>query len=123
MKILWDIDIQCDNIIQARRPDIILIKKKQKEAVIVDIVIPADKRIAEKEHEKKENYQDLKWELKRLWKLKTVQVVPIVIGALGCVKKELKKWLKKINIEQRVEVLQKTALLGSARILRKVFER
>ena len=42
VKILWDINIQCDNIIQARRPDIILIKKKQKEAVIVDIVIPAD---------------------------------------------------------------------------------
>ena len=99
-----------------------MIKKKQKEAVIVDIAIPADKRIAEKEHEKKENYQDLKWELKRLWKLKTVQVVPIVIGTLGCVKKELKKSLKKINIEQRVEVLLKTALLGSARILRKVFE-
>ena len=53
MKILWDIDI-----IPARRLDIILIKKKQKEAVIVDIVIPADKRISEKEHEKIEKYQD-----------------------------------------------------------------
>ena len=33
-------------------------------------------------------YQDLKREIRRLWKLKMVEVVPVVIGALGSVTKE-----------------------------------
>ena len=44
IKILWDINVQCDNVIQARRPDIIVVDKKKKEALIIDIAIPADIR-------------------------------------------------------------------------------
>ena len=47
-KVLWDINVQCDNVIQARRPDVIVIHKEKKEALIVDIAVPADTRIAEK---------------------------------------------------------------------------
>ena len=28
VKLIWDINIQCDNIIEARRPDLILVDKK-----------------------------------------------------------------------------------------------
>ena len=35
-----------------------------------------------------EKFQDLKREIGRLWKLKMVEVVPVVIGALGSVTKE-----------------------------------
>ena len=122
VKILWDINVQCDNVIPARRPDIIVIDKEKKEALIVDIAVPADIRVAEKEKEKIEKYQDLKREIKRLWKLRTVQVVPVVIGALGCVTKEFERWLENLNIEPEVGVMQKAALLGTARILRKVLE-
>ena len=34
-----------------------------------------------------EKYQDLRREIARLWKLKRVEVVPVVIGALGSVTK------------------------------------
>ena len=30
VKVLWDINVQCDNLIEARRPDIILIDKKKR---------------------------------------------------------------------------------------------
>ena len=66
VKILWDINVQCDNVIQARRPDVIVIHKEKKEALIVDIAVPADTRIAEKELEKVEKYQDLKREIKKV---------------------------------------------------------
>ncbi len=122
MKILWDINVQCDNVIPARRPDIIVIDKEKKEALIVDIAVPADISVAEKGKEKIEKYQDLKREIKRLWKLRTVQVVPVVIGALECVTKEFERWLENLNIEPEVGVMQKAALLGTARILRKVLE-
>ena len=114
--------MQCDNVIPARRPDIIVIDKEKKEALIVDIAVPADISVAEKGKEKIEKYQDLKREIKRLWKLRTVQVVPVVIGALECVTKEFERWLENLNIEPEVGVMQKAALLGTARILRKVLE-
>ena len=51
-----------------------------------------------------------------------VTVIPIVIGALGTTPKKLKKRLEDIGIETRVIELEKTAILHSARILRKVLE-
>ena len=52
VKLIWDINIQCDNIIGARRPDLILVDKKAKSCVIIDVAIPGDCRIREKEIEK-----------------------------------------------------------------------
>ena len=49
-------------------------------------------------------------------------VVPAVIGALGSVTKEFDGWIEKLGITNNVGVMQKTALLGTARILRKVLE-
>ena len=70
-----------------------------------------------------EKYQDLKREIGRLWKLKMVEVVPVVIGALGSVTKGFDRWIGKLGIPLNVGVMQKkTALLGTARILRKVLE-
>ena len=70
VKIVWDINVQCDNVIEARRPDIIVIDKKEQKGLIIDIAVPADVRVEEKEREKVEKYQDLKREIGRLWNLK-----------------------------------------------------
>ena len=51
-----------------------------------------------------------------------VTVIPIVIGALGTVTKGLVKGLDNLEIEGQVEKIQTTALLRSARILRRVLE-
>ena len=51
-----------------------------------------------------------------------VEVVPVVIGALGCVRRESDGWTEKLRITNNVGVIQKTALLGVARILNKVLE-
>ena len=51
-----------------------------------------------------------------------VEVVPVVIGALGSVTKEFDGWIEKLGITNNVGMMQKTALLGTARILRKVLE-
>ena len=88
VKVLWDINVQCDNVIEARRPDIIVIDKKERKGLIIDIAVPADVRVEEKEREKVEKYQDLKREIGRLWNLKKVEITPVVIGALGSVTKE-----------------------------------
>ena len=82
VKLIWDINIQCDNVMEARRSDLILVDKKAKSCVIIDVAIPSHCRIREKEIEKIEKYQNLKRELKRLWLLKKVEVVLVFVGAL-----------------------------------------
>ena len=50
-------------------------------------------------------------------------VVPLVVGALGVVSKRLNARLEKLGVSIREGLLQKAALLGTTRILRKLFER
>ena len=124
VKILWDINIQTDHVIEHRRPDIVVLEKKEKKAVLIDIAVPGDGRIERKEEEKMERYEELGRELKKLWKLTSqVKVVPIVVGALGTTPKKLEKSLEMIGVQLSVGLLQKVALLGTARILRKVMEK
>ena len=49
-------------------------------------------------------------------------IVPIVIGALGTITKGLLKGLEDLEVGRRVETIQMTALLRTARILRRVLE-
>ena len=124
-KLLWDFDVHTDHLIQARRPDLILLgqvnKKKKRTCKIVDFAVSADHRIKLKECEEKDNYLNLHRELKKLWNMK-VMIVPIVIGAFGTVTKGLLRGLEDLEVGGRVETIQTTALLKAARILRRVLE-
>ena len=51
-----------------------------------------------------------------------VTIVPIVIGALSTVTKGLLKGLEDLEVGGRVETIQTTALLRTAKILRRVLE-
>lgn len=49
-----------------------------------------------------------------------VDLAPAVVGAFESVTKKLGKWIKKLKVKVRSEVLQKTTLLGTDTILRRV---
>ena len=66
MKISWDIMIQRDTKIKARKPNIFVLNMNERSRAIIDIAIPADIRVSEKEKEKIERYQELKRALKRM---------------------------------------------------------
>ena len=68
-KILRDMTIQCDDIIEASRPDIVVGEKESNKAIIMDIASPWDHRGYEKESENVEKYHDLKREIKKLWSM------------------------------------------------------
>ena len=47
-------------------------------------------------------------------------VIPVVVGALGTVKKGMVENIKKVSEKATMTEIQKICMLGSARILRKV---
>ena len=60
-------------------------------------------------------------ELKKQWNMQ-VTIIPIVIGAFGIVAKGLLTGLEDLEVGGGVETIQTTALLRTARILRRVLE-
>ena len=98
----------------------ILINKEKQKVSLIDVAIPWDTRVVEKSREKIEKYQDLKMEVGRLWQAEA-EVVPIILGALGLIPEDLKRNLGKVgctNLEPGL--LQKSVLLATARIVRRV---
>ena len=92
-------------------------QQKKRTCKIVDFAVPADHIVKLKESEKK----DLARKLKKLWNMK-VTIISIVIGVFGTITKELLKRLEDLEVGGRVETIQNTALLRTARILRRVQE-
>ena len=54
-----------------------------------------------------------------MWNVKT-EVIPIIMGATGTISKSFRKYVSNIPGKHEVKELQKTAILGTAHILRKV---
>ena len=111
--------IHTDREIKANRPDIIIKDKVEKTCMLIDMTVPSDKNISVKVVEKLSKYKDLEIEIERMWHMKT-QMIPVVIGCLGTIKKGLETFTSKIPGNVKVVDLQKIALLGTAHILRKV---
>ena len=119
-KLLWDFSVRTDHEIGARRPDLVIIDKRDKSCQIIDVAIPEDNAVREKEDEKVEKYQDLAREVLKMWGVRS-KVIPVVVGALGSIPLRLNDNLRAIEVGIPVGLIQRCAL--SARILRKVLER
>jgi len=112
-----------DHVIEYRRPDIVVVDKDNNWALLIDISQESQKDtiVDEKEQENVDRYQDLPREIKRLWEVKA-GVIPIVIDAFGTIPRGLETNLRTLGIKIKNELIQKVALLGTARILRKLLE-
>ena len=71
------------------------------------------------EAEKILKYEDLTTETQRMWNVKT-KVIPVIIWATGTVSESFRKYVSNIPGKHEVKELQKTAILGTEHILRKV---
>ena len=118
VSILWDFSIHTDRTIQANRPDIVVKDMKGKTCLLIDMAVPADKNIANKEFEKLSKYKDLEIEIQKMWHLDTT-TIPVVVGALGMIGKTLDTYLEKIPGRPKSGEIQKVALMGTAHTLRK----
>ena len=97
-------------------------KKKDKRACCqVDFAVTADYRVKIKESEKRDKYLDLARVPRKLWNVWIV-VILILIDTFGTIPKGLERVLIELEIGSRIETIQTTALLRSARILRRVLD-
>ena len=63
---MWGFSIQTDHVIEARRPDFVVVGKMEKSCKIIDFAVPGDSRIEEKVEDKIEKYQELGRELQKI---------------------------------------------------------
>jgi len=113
---MWDFTITVDSPTPHNQPDITLIDKQHNLVKLIDVAIPGDSRIQQKAVER-QKYKDLKIKVQRIWKT-PVSVVPIIIGALGSIPKELEFNLKELGVQKwSIPLLQKSILLTTCYIL------
>ena len=122
VKLLWDFSIQTDHHLEHNKPDILIHEKTNRGCYIIDVACPFDTRVKTKELEKVERYHDLKREIGRIWECRNVCVVPIVIGALGTLSKNFSSWAAKIEVEEKIDMMQKACVLGTEKIIRNVLD-
>ena len=117
--ILWNQQVQTDRTFPNNKPDIIIRDNEKGTCMLIDVAISGDRNVIKKEAEKILKYKDLTIEIQRMWNVKT-KVVPVIIGATGTISKSFRKYVSNIPGKHEVKELQKTAILGTAHILRKV---
>jgi endonuclease V-like protein UPF0215 family len=116
----WGKQITSDKTLEYNKPDIILIDRKTNKGIIIYTAVPDIQNIQKTISTKITKYQPLRKELKRMWKLAEVIVVPVVLSATGVIPKTLERNLKILSIKDNIfPFLQKAVLLQTANFTRK----
>ena len=113
--------------IKERKPDIIVVNKNERRYMVQLLsflfrLILFYLETWELVKENIERCQELKSEIKRMWNIRNIKVIPVAVEALGSTPKKLKKYTEELGVVISTALLQNTALLGMAGILRKVLD-
>jgi hypothetical protein len=87
--------------------------------MLIDVAISGERKKNKKETENILRYKDLTIGIQRMWNVKA-GVLPVIIGATGTIHKSFRKYVSDISGDHGVKEIQKTAILGTAHIPRKV---
>jgi hypothetical protein len=82
--------------------------------MLIDVAISRSRNVIERDAEK-----ILKYKALTMWNVKT-KVMPVIIGATGTIPQSLRKYLSNMPGNHAIKEVQKTAVLGTTYILRKV---
>ena len=124
-EVWWDTKIATLSPCAHNKPDIVLWNKDEKRCHVIDICVGLDVNIDKNITMKLDNYLPLTAELKRLYSEYSFTINPIVIGATGLITTHVSKMLKELgveNIDQVVMKCQKSALIGTLKIVKSVLK-
>jgi hypothetical protein len=68
--------------------------------MLIDVAIPGDRNVTQKEAEKILKYKDLTIEIQRMWNVKT-RVIPVIIEATGTISKSFRKYMNQETMKLR----------------------
>ena len=118
-EVWWDRKVVTPKELEANRPDLVFLDKENKHWTIVDFSVPNDANVDKKEQEKIDKYSPLAYEIRKMNHV-TVKVIPLVVGSLGAVSNNLEKYLSYLDIGYIQTCMQKSAVIGTTAILKKV---
>ena len=79
----WDRPVQTDRTVDYNRPDLLLIDKVNKKAIIIEVAVPLCHNLETTERHKITKYENLAYDLRHTWQLNEVTTVPIVMSSTG----------------------------------------
>ena len=103
----------------AIKPDIVVWDKSKKEALVIEVSVPNDFGLNRAEREKMNKYQDLKNDLRQTWELENVEIIPVIVGATGLMKTNLKNYLKSVPGNPSADEVQLAAVTGTVSIIKR----
>jgi hypothetical protein len=109
--ILWNQQVQTDRSIPNNKPDITIRDNEKQTCVLIDVAIPGNRNVINKEAEKILKYKDLVIEIQRMCNVKAT-VITVIIGATGTISKSLRQCLSNIPGKHEIEELQKNNNIG-----------
>ena len=109
MVIFYDKPLQRGRYIKggARKPDTVGWYRTEKWAKIIEISVPNDFGLIRAEGENMNKYQNLKYDLKDTWNLEVVEIMPVIVGATGLVKKNFSDLLLNILREPQLPEIKR----------------
>ena len=122
-EIWWNMPIRTANKVEYNRPDVVMWNRETEVCHLVEISVPLDSNISNRQVVKSDKYMPMVSEMQQLQRNYTFQIIPVIIGCLGAIPKSLEQNLKKLGLEDAtykslIKKLQKTALLGSVKIMK-----
>ncbi|CAH2019305.1 unnamed protein product [Acanthoscelides obtectus] len=119
-KLYWDRTVLTDQYIKQNRPDIIIVDKDAQKVTLIDVAIPNSNNLTYKHNEKVAKYRELEFQIKRQWKMKYVETIPIIMSSTGVIPRRLLENIKALELSENIyKIIQKGVLLATARIVRK----
>ncbi|XP_030753831.1 uncharacterized protein LOC115880690 [Sitophilus oryzae] len=114
-------DMITDKPMHHNRPDMVFQDIAGKKVTIIDFAVPSDSNMTQMYDEKISKYQELATEIKKLWNLAKVEILPIIISANGLVYKNMRSHLKNLQIPtSKILAMQRVVVLGTTTLVRKV---
>jgi hypothetical protein len=87
---------------------------------LIDVAIPNTPNLEKKYNEKIQNYLPLAEEMKSIWKLNSVTIVPVIISATGVIPKSLHRSIATLHLDPNIYILlQKTVVINTTTIVRR----
>ncbi|XP_044760812.1 uncharacterized protein LOC123318260 [Coccinella septempunctata] len=120
-KIYWDLTVVTDRGAEHNRPDMVVWNKTKKTAHIIDFSVPLDNNLSKAYGEKITKYNVLARQIRDMWKLKSVTILPLIISANGLVHRKSSAHIEELDLPPNtIAWMQKAVILGTVGIIRQV---